>query len=148
METFRIEVGHAHQVKPTNIVGAIANETGLDSGIIGKIEIFQEHSNVDLLAGMPRKIFDTLKHVKIAGRRLNITRLGEPFTDEPAAEPDHPRPQVPDREPPAARQPKPPAPNAKHHAGAKPSRPADRKGRPSAKKFKPKTKSKRATAKS
>ena len=36
METFRIEVGHAHQVKPTNIVGAIANESGLDSRFIGQ----------------------------------------------------------------------------------------------------------------
>lgn len=31
METFRIEVGHNHQVKPGNIVGAIANEAGIDS---------------------------------------------------------------------------------------------------------------------
>ncbi|HCN90074.1 MAG TPA: ATP-dependent RNA helicase, partial [Oxalobacteraceae bacterium] len=28
MRTFRIEVGHAHGVKPGNIVGAIANEAG------------------------------------------------------------------------------------------------------------------------
>ena len=53
METFRIEVGHAHKVKPTNIVGAIANETGLESRCIGRIEIFDEHSTVDMLAGMP-----------------------------------------------------------------------------------------------
>ena len=77
METFRIEVGRAHNVKPTNIVGAIANETGLESRCIGRIEIFDEHSTVDMLAGMPPKVFETLKQVKIGGRRLNISRLAD-----------------------------------------------------------------------
>ena len=74
METYRIEVGRVHQVKPANIVGAIANETGLESRFIGRIEIFDEHSTVDLLEGMPHKIFHTLKKVKIAGRALDISR--------------------------------------------------------------------------
>ena len=77
METFRIEVGHAHKVKPANIVGAIANETGLESRLIGRIEIFDEHSTVDMLAGMPAKIFDVLKNVRIGGRRLDISRLAD-----------------------------------------------------------------------
>ena len=75
MEKFRIEVGHAHEVKPTNIVGAIANETGLDSRFIGRIEIFDEHSTVDLLTGMPPEMFQKLKNVKISGRRLDISRV-------------------------------------------------------------------------
>ena len=74
METYRIEVGRVHQVKPSNIVGAIANETGLESRFIGRIEIFDEHSTVDLLEGMPHKVFHTLKKVKIAGRALDISR--------------------------------------------------------------------------
>ena len=39
METFRIEVGHNHGVKPGNIVGAIANETGIDGDHIARIRI-------------------------------------------------------------------------------------------------------------
>ena len=77
METFRIEVGRAHNVKPTNIVGAIANEAGLESRCIGRIEIFDEHSTVDMKAGMPPDVFETLKQVKIGGRRLNISRLND-----------------------------------------------------------------------
>ena len=34
METYRISVGHQHGVKPANIVGAIANEAGLESRFI------------------------------------------------------------------------------------------------------------------
>ncbi len=82
-EKYRIEVGHMHQVKPTNIVGAIANETGLHSRFIGRIEIFDEHSTVDLLTGMPPAMFQTLKNVKISGRRLDISRVDyAPDTEE------------------------------------------------------------------
>jgi len=77
METFRIEVGYAHKVKPGNIVGAIANETGLGSHIIGRIEIFDEHSTIDLLAGMPHEMFLALKDVRVGGRKLNIARASE-----------------------------------------------------------------------
>ena len=87
METFRIEVGRAHQVKPTNIVGAIANEIGLESSLIGKIEIFEEYSTVDMLVGMPRETFHALKQVWVAGRRLNITRLHEAAAGEGQAPP-------------------------------------------------------------
>ena len=77
METFRIEVGYAHKVKPGNIVGAIANETGLGSDIIGRIEIYDDHSTVDMLAGMPHELFQALKEVRLAGRKLNISRASE-----------------------------------------------------------------------
>jgi ATP-dependent RNA helicase DeaD len=77
METFRIEVGNSHKVKPGNIVGAIANETGLGSDIIGRIEIYDDHSTVDMLAGMPQELFQALKEVRLAGRKLNITRASE-----------------------------------------------------------------------
>ena len=42
-----------------------------------RIEIFDEHSTVDMLAGMPPQMFETLKQVKIGGRRLNISRLDD-----------------------------------------------------------------------
>ncbi len=77
METFRIEVGRAHQVKPGNIVGAIANEACLDSSGIGRIEIYEEYSTVDLLIGMPQDTFEALQQTMVAGRPLNISRLGQ-----------------------------------------------------------------------
>ncbi|MGK4422671.1 DbpA RNA binding domain-containing protein, partial [Klebsiella pneumoniae] len=46
-ETFRLEVGHAHGVKPGNIVGAIANEAGLEGRHIGHVDIREDHSFVD-----------------------------------------------------------------------------------------------------
>jgi ATP-dependent RNA helicase DeaD len=75
METFRIEVGHSHGVLPGNIVGAIANEAGLDGKFIGHIDIREDHSFVDLPEGMPKEIFRELKKVRVRGTELRITRV-------------------------------------------------------------------------
>jgi len=74
---YRIEVGHVHGVKPGNIVGAIANESGLDGEHIGSIEIEADYSLVDLPAGMPKDIFMELKNVRICGQAMNISLHGE-----------------------------------------------------------------------
>ena len=76
--TFRIEVGYDDGVKPGNIVGAIANEAGLDAKHIGRIEIFEDHTLLDLPDGMPAEIMTHLKTVWCAGQQLRITRDGEP----------------------------------------------------------------------
>jgi ATP-dependent RNA helicase DeaD len=76
-ETFRIEVGHDHGVKPGNIVGAIANEAGLDAKHIGRVDIRDDHSFVDLPEGMPSDVFKHLKKVWVSGQQLRITRGGE-----------------------------------------------------------------------
>ena len=72
-ERYRIEVGHVHGVKPGNIVGAIANESGLDGEHIGSIEIEAEYSLVDLPVGMPKDIFMDLKKVRVCGQAMNIS---------------------------------------------------------------------------
>ena len=74
-ETFRIEVGSVHEIKAGNIVGAIANEAGLDGVYIGRVDIREDHSFVDLPEGMPREIFKTLKKTRLAGRELRITKV-------------------------------------------------------------------------
>ncbi|MES1925362.1 DEAD/DEAH box helicase domain-containing protein [Salinisphaera sp. T31B1] len=79
LETFRIEVGHAHGVEPRNIVGAIANEAGVDSRDIGRIDIRDDHSLVDLPLGMPDDIFAHLKTVWVANRQLAISRVDGAF---------------------------------------------------------------------
>jgi ATP-dependent RNA helicase DeaD len=78
-ETFRIEVGEQHGVKAANIVGAIANEAGLDSQYIGKIEIKDDHSLVDLPSGMPRGVFRDLQKAWVLGRQMRISKLGDPI---------------------------------------------------------------------
>lgn len=73
METFRLEVGHEHGVKPGNIVGAIANEAGLDAKHIGQIDIRGDHTLIDLPEGMPPEVLRHLKKVWVSGQQLKIT---------------------------------------------------------------------------
>ncbi|MFZ4875964.1 DEAD/DEAH box helicase [Janthinobacterium sp. Mn2066] len=87
MQTFRIEVGHQHGVKPGNIVGAIANEAGIDSKNIGRIEIYDDYSVLDLPDSMPKELLDQLKSVWVAGQQLRISRDG----DAPDLAPANPR---------------------------------------------------------
>lgn len=76
-ERFRIDVGHVHGVKPGNIVGAIANESGLDGEHIGRIQIEAEFSLVDLPVGMPKDVLMDLKKTRVCGQQMNMTRDGE-----------------------------------------------------------------------
>jgi ATP-dependent RNA helicase DeaD len=84
MATYRIEVGHANSVKPGNIVGAIANEGGIPSKEIGRIEIYDDYSTLDMPADLPQDLLQHLQKVWVAGRQLNITRDGdEPIKSAP-----------------------------------------------------------------
>ncbi len=77
MESFRIEVGHEHNVKPSNVIGAIANEAGIDSKFIGRLQIFDEHSIIDLPSDMPKEIYMDLKKTWVCGQQLKIKRVSE-----------------------------------------------------------------------
>jgi len=75
MERFRVSVGHVHGLKPGNLVGAIANEVELDSQYIGRIEIYEDHSTVDLPEGMPRDLYRALRKVWVCGEQLQLARI-------------------------------------------------------------------------
>ena len=75
MERYRIAVGREHGVKPGNIVGAIANEAGLDARYIGPIDIQDDFSLVDLPAGMPSEVFADLQKTRVCGRPFRLSRL-------------------------------------------------------------------------
>lgn len=72
-QTYRVEVGAAHDIEPRHLVGAIANEAGLDSQHIGRISIMDDHSLIDLPAGMPRDIFQHLRKVWVNKHQLMIS---------------------------------------------------------------------------
>ena len=84
---YRLEVGSEHGVKPKNIVGAIANEAGLESRFIGAIEIGERHSLVDLPDGMPKEIFHHLRKVRVCGKLLLISQEGQGADDHRQARP-------------------------------------------------------------
>ncbi|MDH5392620.1 MAG: DEAD/DEAH box helicase [Gammaproteobacteria bacterium] len=82
MMRYRLEVGHNHDVKPGNIVGAIANEGNIDSKFIGRINIDENFSTVDLPDDLPRDVIVTLRKARVAGRPLNISPEGQMKRDD------------------------------------------------------------------
>ncbi|MCU5783560.1 DEAD/DEAH box helicase [Alcanivorax balearicus MACL04] len=75
MQVYRVEVGHAHGVRPGNLVGAIANEAGLPSRQIGAIRIHQEHSTVALPHDLTAKQLNILKRTRVCQRPLSLEAL-------------------------------------------------------------------------
>lgn len=59
-------------MQPSNLVGAIANEAGIDSGHIGRIDIHDTYSTVELPPGMPLEIQRHLRDVWVCGQKLAI----------------------------------------------------------------------------
>lgn len=77
MQRYKIMVGRNHDVKVGSIVGAIANEAGLDSEYIGAIKLYDNFSTVDLPEGMPKEVKQILKKARVAGQTLDITEWQE-----------------------------------------------------------------------
>ncbi|MBN9231320.1 MAG: DEAD/DEAH box helicase [Legionella sp.] len=75
-DVFRIDVGRVHGVKPGNIVGAIANEAGLQSKHITGLKIHEDHSTVCLPKNMSKETLNDLTKAWVCGRQLNITLVG------------------------------------------------------------------------
>ena len=71
-QTFRVQVGEAHGAKPGNLMGAIANEAGLEARQIGRIRVFEQHSLVELPEALPARIIKHLSKVRVAGQMLRI----------------------------------------------------------------------------
>jgi len=72
-DTFRIEVGYVHGVKPGNIVGAIANVAGLKGTQIGHVDIREDHTFLGLPKGLPDAVLTELAKTRVAGQMLRIT---------------------------------------------------------------------------
>jgi ATP-dependent RNA helicase DeaD len=71
---YRIEVGRRHEATAGDIVGAIANEAGIDSQYIGQIKLYDDYSTVDLPEGMPQDVLRHLKQVRVRQHKLDISR--------------------------------------------------------------------------
>jgi ATP-dependent RNA helicase DeaD len=72
MVRYRIDVGRDHGVQVKDIVGAIANEAGIESRFIGRIGLYDESSTIELPAGMPAEAANALKRTRVRGVPINL----------------------------------------------------------------------------
>lgn len=72
MQRFQLAVGSQDGVRPGNIVGAIANESGISGSDIGPIDIRASFTLIDLPADLPQSVIQLLRRTWVAGKQLKI----------------------------------------------------------------------------
>ncbi len=78
MTRYRVSVGHKDGVKPGQLVGALANEGGIEGARIGRIDIRNAFSVVELPSGLPATILTKMARARVAGRPLEISEDSAP----------------------------------------------------------------------
>lgn len=73
-QAYKIQVGKRHRVEPRQIVGALANEGGLDRRDFGKITIRPDYSIVELPAQLSSDQWERLKNTRISGKLIELAK--------------------------------------------------------------------------
>jgi ATP-dependent RNA helicase DeaD len=81
---YRIEVGRNQGALPKEIVGAIANEGGIDGKLIGQINLFDDYSTVEL-PELPADLLATLKRTRVRQLPLKMRPAAPGEGDKPRA---------------------------------------------------------------
>ncbi len=72
---YRLDVGSQHQVTHEQIQLLLVEESGVEHNRIGRIDMRDTHTIVDLPEGMPADIFQILFDATLADRKLAIKRV-------------------------------------------------------------------------
>lgn len=67
-----INIGKRHKIRPGDILGAIAGETGIPGKLIGTIDIYDKYTFVEVPREHASDVILTMKKAKIKGKSLNI----------------------------------------------------------------------------
>jgi len=77
---YRVAVGHSHGVRPAGIVGAITAEGGLTGRDLGRIDIFDTYSLVEIGGHISPAAFGRISAAKVSGQALKIQLDTTPHT--------------------------------------------------------------------
>ena len=73
-----INIGKKDKIKPANILGAIAGESGMPGKLVGAIDMMDNYTFVDVPAIHAEKILKAMNdNVQIQGRRVNVEKANQ-----------------------------------------------------------------------
>ena len=73
-----INIGKKDKIKPANILGAIAGESGMPGKLVGAIDMMDNYTFVDVPAIHAEKILKAMNdNVQIKGRRVNVEKANQ-----------------------------------------------------------------------
>jgi ATP-dependent RNA helicase DeaD len=67
-----INIGKKHKIRPGDVVGAIAGETGMSGKLIGTIDIYDKFTFVEVPKEYARDVLMIMKNNQIKGKKINI----------------------------------------------------------------------------
>lgn len=67
-----INIGKKQRVRPGDILGAIAGESGMDGKLIGTIDMYDKYTFVEVPRGYAREVLNAMKNVKIKGKTVAV----------------------------------------------------------------------------
>ncbi|WP_148253689.1 DEAD/DEAH box helicase [Aidingimonas lacisalsi] len=73
MTRYRVAVGHKDGIKPGQLVGALANEGGIEGNRIGRIDIRDGFSTIELPSSLPAGILAKMSRARVGGQALAIS---------------------------------------------------------------------------
>ncbi len=72
MVRFFLNIGRKDRIKAKDIVRAVGDKTGLSSSIIGKVDVYDKFSFMEIPNNSAKDVYSMMKGVKIKGRTINI----------------------------------------------------------------------------
>jgi ATP-dependent RNA helicase DeaD len=81
MVRLHIDAGRSRGVRPSDIVGSIANEAGIPGRVIGAIDIYDEFTLVDVPAEFKQQVLGAMAGARLRNQPVNI-RVARPGTEE------------------------------------------------------------------
>ena len=67
-----INIGKKQNVKPGDILGAIAGESGMPGRLVGSIDMFDKYTFVEVPRENARDVLNAMDHAKIKGKLISI----------------------------------------------------------------------------
>ena len=67
-----INIGKKQRVRPGDILGAIAGESGMDGKLIGTIDMYDKYTFVEVPREYAREVLNAMKNVKIKGKTVAV----------------------------------------------------------------------------
>jgi len=67
-----INIGKKQKIKPGDILGAIAGESGMSGSLVGAIDMYDKYTFVEVPKEYGREVLSAMKNAKIKGKTINV----------------------------------------------------------------------------
>ena len=67
-----VNIGKKQKVKPGDLLGAFAGESGMPGKLVGAIDMYDNYTFVEVPKEYAKDVLNAMKNVKIKGKSINV----------------------------------------------------------------------------